>query len=514
MQKTHYGFYSLSSERRLIARFQTSDSGLWTFLTVSLGLSARLAQYASCRSLWLDEAYLALNVLRRDFLGLLGPLDSNQIAPPLFLWAVKAVSLLLGTDELALRLVPLLGGVLAVPLLYRLARRVTGPVGALLATALFGWAQPLFYYSSELKPYATDALAAILLLMAGLSLLEGVPRRREVFLAAALGVVLPWFSYPSAFVLGGLGAALLVGALIRRDGLQARRAAILLALWGASGLLLYAMVLRHGLGNPFLKEFWREFFAPFPPRSFSDLYWFAQMWFDFLVFSVGLPFYGLATFAWMTGVVVLWRGGRRPLVLALVLPFLGAVVASGLKLYPLYIRVLLFAVPPTVLLIAVGAEALYRLLAANWRAVAVVWVVLLLLHPFYRALSVLGTPLTNEEVRPVLAQMREAWQPGDFVYVYHAAAPVFAYYAPRFGLDDPAVYRVGRIANGDFRILEEDVAGLPKGRVWFLFAHIHAFGGISEQSFLLAQADRRGTQLLTFTAPNASAVLYHFGNHP
>ncbi|RME37029.1 MAG: hypothetical protein D6793_04820 [Thermoflexia bacterium] len=487
---------------------------LLVLAVIGLGLAARLAQFASCRSIWLDEAYLALNILRRDFVGLLAPLDDNQVAPPLFLWAVKAVTLLLGTDECALRLVPLLGGVLAVPLLYRLAQRMTGPMGALAATALFGWAQPLFYYSSELKPYATDALAAILVLGAGLPLLEEAPRRRQTLLAAGLGAVLPWFSYPTAFVLGGLGTALLGDALVRRDGRRFRRALALAAVWGASGLCLYTTVLRHGLGNPFLKEFWREFFAPFPPRSLSDLYWFAQAWFDFLVFSAGLPFYGLATFAWLAGVVWLWREGRRPLVLALVLPFVGTVVASGLKLYPLYIRMLLFAVPLTVLLIAVGTEALYRLLGANGKFLALIFGALLLFHPFYRALSVLGTPLINEEVRPVMEQMGKAWQPGDFIYVYHATAPVFAYYAPRFGLDDPAAYRVGRIANGDFRILEEDVAQLPEGRVWFLFAHVHTFGGISEQSFLLAQADRWATRLLTFTAPGASAVLYRFGGAP
>ncbi len=483
-------------------------------MVVGLGLAARLAQYAACRSIWLDEAYLALNILRRDFVGLLAPLDNNQIAPPLFLWAVKAATLLLGTDELALRVVPLMGGLLAVPLIYRLARQVTGTAGAVLATALFGWAQPLFYYSSELKPYATDALASILILLAGLPLLEETPPPRRTALAAGLGVVLPWFSYPAAFVLGGLGAALLADALLRRDGHRARRAAALLALWGAIGLLLYTTVLRSGLANPFLKEFWREFFAPFPPRSLSDLYWFAQMWFDFLVFSAGLPFYGLTTFAWLTGAVVLWGEGRRPLLLALALPLLGAAVASGLKLYPLYIRVLLFAVPPTALLIAAGAEALYRLLATRWRVVAAIWIALLALHPFYRALSALRTPLTNEEMRPVLEGVRASWQPGDSIYVYHAVAPVFAYYAPRFGLDNPAAYRVGRIANGDFRILEEDVAQLPEGRVWFLFAHIHTFGGISEQSFILARADERGTRLATFAAPGATAVLYRLGGRP
>ncbi len=480
--------------------------------TLALGIAARMAQYFSNRSLWLDEAYLALNILSRDFSGLLRPLDHHQIAPPLFLWAVKLTVSLWGDGEFALRLVPLIGGILALLLFYPLARRVLGPLGAWLATALLAWSQPLIYYASEVKPYATDALTAVAACALALPLIEEPtatrPSCRRLILTGALGALMPWFSYPSVFVLGGLALAMLAGPLLQRQYRLALRLTIPPVLWGLSGLALYGAVLRPGLGDPFLRTFWSEFFAPFPPRSLTDLYWFLQAWFDFLVFAGGLPFYGLATFAWLAGGIILWRAGRRALALALVLPLLGATAASMLKLYPLYIRVILFAVPPTFLLVACGGEAIHRALSSHSRAIAIVWVALLVLHPFYRSLTVLSRPWTNEEVRPAIQYIHDHWQEGDRVYVYHGAAPTFAYYAPRFGLDDPGVYQLGRASNGDFTVLQDDVARLPRGRVWALFAHIYSFNGISEQSFLLSQMDGRGVQLDRLETQNAAVFLY------
>lgn len=480
--------------------------------TLALGIAARMAQYLSNRSLWLDEAYLALNILGRDFSGLLRPLDHHQIAPPLFLWAVKLAVSLWGDSEAVLRLVPLIGGILALPLFHRLARRMLGSLGAWLATAMLAWSQPLIYYASEVKPYATDALTAVAACALTLPLIEGPtadhPPYRRLLLVGVIGALMPWFSYPSAFVLGGLALAMLWGPLLRRRYRLALRMTIPPVLWGLSLLALYGAVLRPGLGDPFLRTFWREFFAPFPPRSLTELYWYLQAWFDFLVFAGGLPFYGLATFAWLAGCITLWQARRRAPALALVLPLIGATVASALKLYPLYIRVVLFAVPPTFLLVACGGEAIHRALSPHSRAIAIVWVALLVLHPFYRSLSVLGTPWVNEEVRPAIQYIRDHWQEGDRVYVYHGAAPTFAYYAPRFGLDDPALHQIGRASNGDFTVLQDDVARLPPGRVWALFAHIYSFNGISEQSFLLAQLDGRGAQLDRLEVQNAAVFLY------
>ena len=59
-------------------------NGLW--LVLALGVAWRLARYALRMPLWGDEAALALNLLDRDFAGLLAPLANAQVSPVLFLW--------------------------------------------------------------------------------------------------------------------------------------------------------------------------------------------------------------------------------------------------------------------------------------------------------------------------------------------------------------------------------------------------------------------------------------------
>ena len=53
------------------------------WIIIGLGIILRLVQYLYNRSLWLDEASLALNVIEKSFSGLLQPLGYDQMAPPL-----------------------------------------------------------------------------------------------------------------------------------------------------------------------------------------------------------------------------------------------------------------------------------------------------------------------------------------------------------------------------------------------------------------------------------------------
>jgi hypothetical protein len=59
----------------------------WTlpWLIIGLGIVLRLTQYVFNRSLWYDEANLALNIIDRSVLELFQPLDHDQGAPIGFL---------------------------------------------------------------------------------------------------------------------------------------------------------------------------------------------------------------------------------------------------------------------------------------------------------------------------------------------------------------------------------------------------------------------------------------------
>src|SRR5215207_11463259 len=79
-------------------------------ILIVLGGLLRLRQYLTGRSLWSDEAMLALNIVNRNVSGLFKPLDYDQGAPIGFLLVEKISHLLFGRNEYSLRLFPLIAG--------------------------------------------------------------------------------------------------------------------------------------------------------------------------------------------------------------------------------------------------------------------------------------------------------------------------------------------------------------------------------------------------------------------
>ncbi|HEY9153183.1 MAG TPA: glycosyltransferase family 39 protein, partial [Anaerolineales bacterium] len=141
------------------------------WLLVVLGVVLRLRQYLADRSLWHDEANLAINLVNRTFSGLTLPLDYQQGAPIGFLFIEKSILLLLGNKDYILRSFPLFSGLLSLILIRLIVRRYFGATG-LFAVLIFAISWPLIYYSSELKQYSSDAMFALLLIYLALRFAE------------------------------------------------------------------------------------------------------------------------------------------------------------------------------------------------------------------------------------------------------------------------------------------------------------------------------------------------------
>ena len=135
-----------------------------TWVFVGLGMLLRIARYAMNYPLWWDEAFVAVNFIRRDYFDLLRPLDYGQVCPVLFLWAELAVVKLLGFSEWSLRLFPLACSVASVPLFRYAAGRVVRGVSLLLAVAIFAVSYHPIRHAADVKPYASDLLAAVAVL--------------------------------------------------------------------------------------------------------------------------------------------------------------------------------------------------------------------------------------------------------------------------------------------------------------------------------------------------------------
>ena len=127
---------------------------IWAFLL--LGLAARCVRYLVCFPLWEDECFLVCNLIDRSYLQLLEPLDYHQVCPVLFLWAEATAVRLLGFNEYALRLLPLLVSIASLFLFRRVAAQLLRGWALVFAVGWFAVSYPMIRYAAEAKPYGTD----------------------------------------------------------------------------------------------------------------------------------------------------------------------------------------------------------------------------------------------------------------------------------------------------------------------------------------------------------------------
>ena len=140
-----------------------------------------------------------------------------------------------------------------------------------IALGLFAMGDHLLYYSAEIKQYSCDLVLALAGLLLAAPQPPAVLSTRRFLGLVLFGLIAPWFSFPSVFVLAGVGIHLLASELLRRD----RARAAMVAGMGLAWLLSFGgcfLLSRSILSKrDFIWVWWNFAFLPLPPRSFADL---------------------------------------------------------------------------------------------------------------------------------------------------------------------------------------------------------------------------------------------------
>jgi len=146
------------------------------------GIFLRVNEYLANRSLWLDEASLALNIIDKSFRQLITqPLDYNQAAPAGFLLLTKILVLLLGDSEFTFRLIPFISGIASLFLFYVFLKKNTSKSSMLIALGLFSFSYIMLRYATEFKPYSSDVMFALIVMIPGMSFLkDGLTLKKAV----------------------------------------------------------------------------------------------------------------------------------------------------------------------------------------------------------------------------------------------------------------------------------------------------------------------------------------------
>ena len=482
------------------------------WILLALGVVLRLRAYLFDRSLWVDEAMLALNITARPFGRLLEPLEFNQAAPLGFLFAERSAVNLFGGSEYALRLFPLLGGLASLFLFWRVVGRLLSARAAAVAVGLFVIADRLVYYSSETKPYSTDVAVCLLVwwVVARGDAPSGAPARPWGWVSAVVGAVAIWFSYPVVFLLGGVG---LTWAWHRARAKQWRALALVAAtgaIWVASFTGAYAVSLRGVTQNTQLAEFWREAAAPLLPRSYEDCLWWIKALGRIAALPLGREVEEVVALAGILGGVVVFKA-RRDWFCRIVIPGGLALIASGLRAYPLADRLWLFMIPGMLILVAAGLDAVWSRAGRAWPLVGAVFGLLLLAHPTLLAAYHLVRPQQVEETRPLLQYLARERRPGDVVHLYYESGSAARYYAERgvIRLDDAVLGVFARDDLGRYVRSFEPLRGA--GRVWLLFSHVNVERGLNEEELAVLALDAIGKRLLVRRTTGAALYLYDTG---
>jgi hypothetical protein len=482
----------------------SNNSAILCVAILLIGTTFRLSQYIANRSLWMDEAMLALNIINRSFSGLAQPLDDYQGAPLGFLFVQKLQTILFGNADYVLRIFPVICGLSSIWAMYALAKRIFVERAAIIAAViLFSFSDRLIYYSSENKQYSSDVFICLLLLYVIVRTFDRNSWNQDFVLLAASGTAALGFSHPALFILAGGGCTLGIHFILNRDGRSTIKLGCVAAVWCVSALGLYFISLRHLTANTGLLEYWSYAFMPLPP--WRDWRWFIEISRSVMSNPIGLPHkltMALLAIGAISICVRRWQYG-----LMLLLPILFTLTASALHKYPFADRLILFLLPIMLLIIAesIGRtpcvfDGLKRFPRMGFPVALgiLAWVAA---SPAYYAALHLRHPRVIEEIKPILSYLSHHGRINDVLYVYGGAEPAFQYYLPFYRLNNFRVVQGPFNNHAQQHALGELNQLRGSGRTWVLFSHF-------DESFFLENLEKVGKPLEQMSAQGAWLGLY------
>jgi hypothetical protein len=443
-----------------------SKKMLWTI--IALGIIFRMVPYAANCSLWVDEAAISSNIVNRSFAGLLQQLDMEQGAPPGFLFLEKFATQIFGNNEFALRLFPLIFGILAIFLFVKVSNMTLNPLVLVSAIFLFVIHRTAINFAVETKQYSSDIFFALFIILATLKSSAEKITLNNFLLFGAAGVVSQLFSHASVFVMAGCGTTMIVASLIKKDYRRFRFYLSVSSVWLLFFGVLYFLLFRHFASNQAQQFFWTNAFMPFPPRSFTEIIWPFVKFYQLFKNPMGFTFAGLAVFLFISGGIYQYSR-NKPFLLMLLLPIVFALIASAFHKYPFEDRVMIFTLPAFIILIVNGIYFAVLQVKKFKPIVAVVFLILIMGPMTVKAMIFVVKP-QREEIKDVLTFMEKNIKNGDKIFVAYYAQRAFAFYKERFGLSSFEII-LSNWNNTDNQYINEIKKLNNRGRVWYVFTY-------------------------------------------
>ncbi len=439
---------------------KTFTSTRWLLLGIlALGALLRVLQL-DFQPLWWDEGY-SVFFATRDF-GTMLARTAVDIHPPLYYALLQGWIAAFGKTAETLRVLSVLCGVAALPLLYLVAKKLFDRRVGLVAACLLALAPLAIYYSQELRMYGLVALLALASVALQLKILHRElalqnsnrqPSAANLTLATVLYIVsaaaLLYTQYFAAFLIAAQIVVVLDLKFRARQEIPLRAWCIR---WLGVGALYLPWVVYAG---PKLYAYVTDKVGIEQYARLDPLTYLAQ---HLAAFSIGhvthwtwlawgaILFVALAAFGFVAGRQqtaknrALSANGYALCAIYLAVPLLLGFFVNLVYTFhpPRYERLLLFVAPFFMILVANGIVALYEQKRVLGYAASALVVLLyaLALYDFYTV-----ERYADEDYRPLIVEMEKYAQANDLTYAvypwqigyletYYRGAPLKVYEVP------------------------------------------------------------------------------------
>jgi hypothetical protein len=497
-------------------KYSTGEICIILILTISILLS--LWQFLFNRSLWLDEASLALNIIHKSSLELLKPLDYDQVAPILFLQIEKFFSTIWPDTEYGLRIFPLLCFWLSIYFFYKIVRIYFHCIYTLVAVvSLFALNPTLIYYSSEVKQYMTDVM--VLLALFYFLLKDYNTEKNKYYILGITGVLAIFLSNVTPIILCTCGLYLLYEQFFVKKSKKLLPLFLVFAIWLFFFSLYYLFFIYNHPLRDFMMRFW-FFNEAFLPLDKPVEFLITKIKMILTVLSSCYPgysllpnfildagFYGTAAIL-LASVFILLQKKKVPILILTFTPILLHLFLSAFQLYPFEKRLILYTFSCLIMVCAFGYEFIFKVVFPKLKMEKFSSFVVVIISIIF---LLAGRPVAmeTEEIKKSIKYIEGKIEEDEKIYLYFGAQRAYKYYEDIGFMNIKADIIEGNYNRHGalFEFGDLDEFEQLSGKNWLLFAHVFA-----EEPVIINRLDSIGAKkLYEFKTVGSSAYLYDFG---
>ena len=375
-------------------------------------------------SFWFDESALGFNILELNFGELFGILHLQQIAPPLFLVCAKLLTVILGANDITIRLFPFIIGNLCMIIFWLCLNSIyKNKYTVLTGLLIFCLNIQMIKYSIEFKPYIVEVFVTCLILYIFTKINFNWSYKKLLLIGFSLSV-LPWFAFISAVALS-IAFAITFSTKIYKKWLT-------LAIPVIISLVIFVIY--------YLKV--NSFYSKFMTDFFNDSFLTIDVLFSKLIlilnFLFGIKLSILPILLIACGIIYCLIAKRTDFAFKYsVLNILACIVLSFLHKYPFFNRFVLYTFPLFLFIMLPVFERLYNL-KNKFISLLLVLLLLFLMYPSARYIKKISTEKINKRncSRVFMEYMANNIKPDDEIIVDTLSTPDFMYYNKYFKLNN------------------------------------------------------------------------------